>query len=80
MEPRKIVLSPAWCSKLRLTTGVKILALSHGEFRGPRSDFVRQVLCRVQVSKWKGKKAKNRICEKYHSECVAHNFVGKSVR
>ncbi|GFT29656.1 hypothetical protein TNCV_4890841 [Trichonephila clavipes] len=35
-------LSPAWCSKLKLTTGVKILALNCDEFRGPRSDFVRQ--------------------------------------
>ncbi|GFW93544.1 hypothetical protein TNCV_47471 [Trichonephila clavipes] len=24
VEPRQIVLSPAWCSNLRLTTGVKI--------------------------------------------------------
>ncbi|GFW27471.1 uncharacterized protein TNCV_163141 [Trichonephila clavipes] len=29
--------------KLRLTTGVTILALSLDKFRGPRSDFVRQV-------------------------------------
>ncbi|GFW56250.1 uncharacterized protein TNCV_1877701 [Trichonephila clavipes] len=43
VEPNKIVLSPPWCSKLRLTTGVKILALSRDEFRGPPSDFVRQV-------------------------------------
>ncbi|GFU48412.1 hypothetical protein TNCV_3342991 [Trichonephila clavipes] len=35
-------MSPAWCSQLRLTTGVRIPALSHDEFRGPRSDFVRQ--------------------------------------
>ncbi|GFU27200.1 hypothetical protein TNCV_1068721 [Trichonephila clavipes] len=35
MEPSKIVLSPAWCSKLRLTTGVKNLALGYTEFRGP---------------------------------------------
>ncbi|GFV68228.1 hypothetical protein TNCV_1875101 [Trichonephila clavipes] len=36
------MLSPACCSKLRLTPGVKILAFSRDEFRGPRSDFVRQ--------------------------------------
>ncbi|GFY20725.1 hypothetical protein TNCV_1119591 [Trichonephila clavipes] len=36
----KIVLSPVWCS--RLTTGVP-LAPSHDEFRGPRSDYARQV-------------------------------------
>ncbi|GFV23558.1 uncharacterized protein TNCV_1906861 [Trichonephila clavipes] len=40
VETSPIVLSPAWCSKLRLTTGVKILALSRDEFRGPRYDFV----------------------------------------
>ncbi|GFS61372.1 uncharacterized protein TNCV_3105551 [Trichonephila clavipes] len=34
MDPSKIVLSPAWCLKLRLTTGVRILALSRDEFRG----------------------------------------------
>ncbi|GFW45238.1 hypothetical protein TNCV_4733461 [Trichonephila clavipes] len=33
---RKIVPSPAWCSKLRLTIGLKNLALSRDEFRGPR--------------------------------------------
>ncbi|GFW73033.1 hypothetical protein TNCV_831521 [Trichonephila clavipes] len=42
VKPSKIVLSPVWCSKLRLTTFVKILALSHDEFCGTRSDFVRQ--------------------------------------
>ncbi|GFW75608.1 hypothetical protein TNCV_4427911 [Trichonephila clavipes] len=42
VEPSKIILSPAWCSKLRLTTGVKIPALSRNEFCGLRSDFVRQ--------------------------------------
>ncbi|GFT05635.1 hypothetical protein TNCV_1044971 [Trichonephila clavipes] len=36
------MLSPAWCSKLRLTTGIKILALIRDEFHRPRSDFVRQ--------------------------------------
>ncbi|GFX78531.1 hypothetical protein TNCV_29711 [Trichonephila clavipes] len=35
----KIILLPAKCSKLRLTTGVKILALSRDEFRGSRSDL-----------------------------------------
>ncbi|GFX11657.1 hypothetical protein TNCV_4361891 [Trichonephila clavipes] len=35
VEPSKIVLSPALCSKLRLTTGVKNLAFSRDEFRGP---------------------------------------------
>ncbi|GFT19795.1 hypothetical protein TNCV_4992591 [Trichonephila clavipes] len=37
----EIVLSFAWCSKIRLTKGVKILALSRDDFRGPRSDFGR---------------------------------------
>ncbi|GFY29126.1 hypothetical protein TNCV_4722541 [Trichonephila clavipes] len=37
----KIVLSPIWCSRLRPTTGVH-LAHCHDEFRGPRSDYVRQ--------------------------------------
>ncbi|GFU66450.1 hypothetical protein TNCV_3806931 [Trichonephila clavipes] len=36
----KIVLSPVWCS--RPTTGV-LLAPCYDEFRGPRSDYVRQV-------------------------------------
>ncbi|GFS84976.1 uncharacterized protein TNCV_1305851 [Trichonephila clavipes] len=36
----KIVLSPVWCS--RPTTGV-LLAPCHDEFRGPRSDYVRQM-------------------------------------
>ncbi|GFT97943.1 hypothetical protein TNCV_2168341 [Trichonephila clavipes] len=36
----KIVLSLVWCS--RPTTGV-LLAPCHDEFRGPRSDYVRQV-------------------------------------
>ncbi|GFT10631.1 uncharacterized protein TNCV_1943631 [Trichonephila clavipes] len=41
---RKSVLSPAWYwySKLRLPTCVKIIVLSLEEFRGHRSDFVRQ--------------------------------------
>ncbi|GFT50212.1 hypothetical protein TNCV_3622671 [Trichonephila clavipes] len=43
VEPTKIVLSPAWCSKLRLTTCIKILALSRDEFHELRSDFVRLV-------------------------------------
>ncbi|GFX15591.1 hypothetical protein TNCV_2130791 [Trichonephila clavipes] len=42
VEPSEIVLSPAWCSKLRLTTGVH-LTLYREEFRGHRSDTVRQV-------------------------------------
>ncbi|GFU68221.1 hypothetical protein TNCV_39311 [Trichonephila clavipes] len=36
-------MSPAWYSKLRLTTSAKSLDFSRDEFRGPRSDFVRQV-------------------------------------
>ncbi|GFU95504.1 hypothetical protein TNCV_2729581 [Trichonephila clavipes] len=36
----KIVLSPVWCS--RPTTGIP-LASCHDEFRGPRSDYIRQV-------------------------------------
>ncbi|GFU97359.1 uncharacterized protein TNCV_3889741 [Trichonephila clavipes] len=35
--------STVTCMVLRLTTGVKIQALSHDEFRGPRCDFVWQV-------------------------------------
>ncbi|GFT51042.1 hypothetical protein TNCV_4490231 [Trichonephila clavipes] len=34
-------LSPVWCSRLRPTTGVH-LANCHDQFRGPRSDYVRQ--------------------------------------
>ncbi|GFT71182.1 hypothetical protein TNCV_3001881 [Trichonephila clavipes] len=41
-EPRRNVLSPVWCSKLRLTTGV-YLALCSDKFRAPRSVIVRQV-------------------------------------
>ncbi|GFU56208.1 hypothetical protein TNCV_712671 [Trichonephila clavipes] len=40
VEPSQVVLSPVWCSKLRITTGVPP-ALCHDEFRGPRSDTVR---------------------------------------
>ncbi|GFU98357.1 hypothetical protein TNCV_385031 [Trichonephila clavipes] len=47
VESSKIVLSPAWYSKLRLTTGERILALSRNEFRGLRSDFVRQLAALV---------------------------------
>ncbi|GFV25052.1 uncharacterized protein TNCV_885181 [Trichonephila clavipes] len=43
VEQSKTVLSPAWCSKIRLTTGLKILALSRDEYHVPGSDFVRQV-------------------------------------
>ncbi|GFV52202.1 hypothetical protein TNCV_5071231 [Trichonephila clavipes] len=38
----KLVLSPVWCSRPSPTTGV-LLAPCHDEFRGPRSDYVRQV-------------------------------------
>ncbi|GFW02133.1 putative transposable element [Trichonephila clavipes] len=41
ISPRKFSLSPVWCS--RPTTGV-LLAPCHNEFRGPRSDYVRQGL------------------------------------
>ncbi|GFX51580.1 DDE-1 domain-containing protein [Trichonephila clavipes] len=34
--------SPVWCSRPRPTTGV-LIAHCHDEFRGPRSDYVRQV-------------------------------------
>ncbi|GFX99581.1 uncharacterized protein TNCV_5026351 [Trichonephila clavipes] len=44
----KFVLSPAWCSRPRPTTGV-LLAPCHDEFRGPRSDYVRQVETSVSV-------------------------------
>ncbi|GFT27876.1 hypothetical protein TNCV_10831 [Trichonephila clavipes] len=36
------ILSPIWCSRPRPTTGV-LLARCHDEFRGPRSDYVRQI-------------------------------------
>ncbi|GFV81591.1 potassium voltage-gated channel protein Shaw [Trichonephila clavipes] len=39
ISPSYIVLSPVWC--LRPTTGV-LLAPCYDEFRGPRSDYVRQ--------------------------------------
>ncbi|GFY19589.1 hypothetical protein TNCV_4647611 [Trichonephila clavipes] len=42
VEPNQNVLSPAWCSKLRLTTAVHS-ALCRDEFCKPRSDIVRQV-------------------------------------
>ncbi|GFV65763.1 uncharacterized protein TNCV_4153991 [Trichonephila clavipes] len=42
ISPSKFVLSPAWCSRPRPTTGV-LLAFCHDEFRGPHSDYVRQV-------------------------------------
>ncbi|GFX93923.1 hypothetical protein TNCV_3412861 [Trichonephila clavipes] len=42
VESSQIVLSPAWCSKLRLTTEVKLLPC-HDEFRGPRSHNIDQV-------------------------------------
>ncbi|GFU45706.1 extended synaptotagmin-3 [Trichonephila clavipes] len=41
-DPSQIVLSPAWCSMLQPMTGVH-LAYCHDEFRGPRSDYIRQV-------------------------------------
>ncbi|GFX54647.1 uncharacterized protein TNCV_793331 [Trichonephila clavipes] len=43
----KIVLSPEWCSRLRPTTGVHLVHC-HDEFRGPRSDYVRQVVSTTQ--------------------------------
>ncbi|GFY07617.1 hypothetical protein TNCV_4094871 [Trichonephila clavipes] len=42
ISPRKFVLSPEWCSRLWRTTGVH-QAPCHDEFRGHRSDYVRQV-------------------------------------
>ncbi|GFY27524.1 uncharacterized protein TNCV_2071441 [Trichonephila clavipes] len=39
-SPSQFVLSPVWCS--RPTTGI-LLAPCYDEFRGPRSDYVRQV-------------------------------------
>ncbi|GFX71682.1 hypothetical protein TNCV_4131281 [Trichonephila clavipes] len=35
-------MSPVWCARLRPTTGLH-LAPCNDEFRGPRSDYVRQV-------------------------------------
>ncbi|GFV59931.1 hypothetical protein TNCV_3960461 [Trichonephila clavipes] len=49
MKLSQIVLSSVWCSKLRLTTAVH-LALCRGEFRGPRSDTVRQV--ELAATRW----------------------------
>ncbi|GFV41642.1 hypothetical protein TNCV_3627931 [Trichonephila clavipes] len=43
VEPSKIVLSPAFLLKAKANAGVKFLALSRDEFRGPRSDYVRLV-------------------------------------
>ncbi|GFW38063.1 hypothetical protein TNCV_835031 [Trichonephila clavipes] len=40
VKPSQIVLSPVWCSKLRLTTGVHI-AFCRDDFVGPRSDNLR---------------------------------------
>ncbi|GFY25333.1 transposable element Tc3 transposase [Trichonephila clavipes] len=42
IPPRKLVLSPVWYSR-SCSTGV-LLAPCHDEFRGPRSDYVRQEL------------------------------------
>ncbi|GFW60093.1 hypothetical protein TNCV_4893451 [Trichonephila clavipes] len=42
VEPSEIVVSPLWCSKLSLKTGVH-LGLCHIEFSGSLSDTVRQV-------------------------------------
>ncbi|GFU90053.1 hypothetical protein TNCV_2439401 [Trichonephila clavipes] len=41
ISPSLFVLSHVWCSRPRPTTGV-LLAPCHDEFRGPRSDYVRQ--------------------------------------
>ncbi|GFT30000.1 hypothetical protein TNCV_3349591 [Trichonephila clavipes] len=41
-ELSKIILSPAGCSKLQLTTGIQVFP-GHDEFRGPRSDSIDQV-------------------------------------
>ncbi|GFT53294.1 uncharacterized protein TNCV_4233841 [Trichonephila clavipes] len=42
ISPNKFVLSPVWCSRPRPMTGM-LLAPFHEEFRGLRSDYVRQV-------------------------------------
>ncbi|GFU75867.1 transposable element Tcb1 transposase [Trichonephila clavipes] len=42
-SPSQFVLSPVWCSRPRPTAGVH-LSPGHDEFRGPRSDYVRQVV------------------------------------
>ncbi|GFU24470.1 uncharacterized protein TNCV_2264331 [Trichonephila clavipes] len=42
ISPSLFVLLPVWCSRSRPTTGV-LLAPCHDEFRGSRSDYVRQV-------------------------------------
>ncbi|GFU75961.1 hypothetical protein TNCV_2087991 [Trichonephila clavipes] len=44
MESSKVVPSPVWYSKARLSTGVSP-ALCRDEFRAPRSDTVRQEKC-----------------------------------
>ncbi|GFV04268.1 hypothetical protein TNCV_918891 [Trichonephila clavipes] len=47
VEPNQIILSPAWCSKLTLTTGIKIWPLGRD---GPRSDIVRQVALETAIA------------------------------
>ncbi|GFU62725.1 uncharacterized protein TNCV_1519031 [Trichonephila clavipes] len=42
ISPGTFVLSPVWCSRSRPMIGV-LLDPCHGEFHGPRLDYVRQV-------------------------------------
>ncbi|GFX07767.1 uncharacterized protein TNCV_4160361 [Trichonephila clavipes] len=42
ISPSYFVLSPVWCSRPKPTTSV-LLDPCHDEFRGPHSDYVRQV-------------------------------------
>ncbi|GFT13752.1 uncharacterized protein TNCV_3832041 [Trichonephila clavipes] len=65
ISPSSFVLSPVWCSRPRPTTGV-LLAPCHDEFRGPRSDYVRQKKTKMEqstllnVGLWSGREKKKR--------------------
>ncbi|GFU77980.1 hypothetical protein TNCV_2563451 [Trichonephila clavipes] len=63
MNLGQIVLSPAWCSKLSLTTGVH-LDPCHDEFRGPCSDVTVYQVFEVYS-------ATNNVCT--HKETSSHH-------
>ncbi|GFY09573.1 zinc finger MYM-type protein 6 [Trichonephila clavipes] len=65
ISPSKFVLSPVWCSRPRSTTGV-LLAPYHDEFRGPRSDYVRQVALATTTHIWHSRERLLR-CKKPHT-------------
>ncbi|GFX35472.1 hypothetical protein TNCV_102791 [Trichonephila clavipes] len=50
MELSKIVLSPAWCSQIRIPDRRKNLALSREEFHRPRSDVNVNQVAKSNVS------------------------------